>query len=91
MDKAGRDSEVAHQTRKKLAELKRDKEFSLIQNTTFNAGATGTARQTRGLAGWITQGSVGAGVGAFPVPSTNTAPVAGTARAFDEALLKDMV
>lgn len=26
----------------------------------------------------------------FPVPSTNTAPVAGTARAFTEALLKDM-
>ena len=34
---------------------------------------------------------MGAGVGAFPVVSTNTAPVAGTARAFDEALLKDMV
>lgn len=60
----------------------------MCQNTTFNAGATGTARQTRGLAGWITQGSVGAGAGAFPVPSTNTAPVAGTARAFSEALVK---
>lgn len=54
VDKAGRDSEIAHQTRKKLAEIKRDKEFALIQNTTFNAGATATARQTRGLAGWIT-------------------------------------
>lgn len=63
-------------------------EVALCQNTTFNAGATGTARQTRGLAGWITQGSVGAGAGAFPVPSTNTAPVAGTARAFSEALVK---
>lgn len=27
----------------------------------------------------------------MPVPSTNTAPVAGTARAFTEALLKDMI
>lgn len=89
VDKAGRKSEIAHQTRKKLAELKRDKEYALIQNTTFNAGATGTARQTRGLAGWITQGSVGATTGAFPVPSSNTAPVAGTARAFSEALVKE--
>jgi hypothetical protein len=32
---------------------------------------------------------VGAGAGVFPVPSTNTAPVAGTARAWTEALLKD--
>jgi hypothetical protein len=88
VDKAGRKSEVAHQTRKKLGELKRDAETALIQNTTFNAGALGTARQTRGIAGWITQGSVGAGAGVFPVPSTNTAPVAGTPRAFTEALVK---
>jgi hypothetical protein len=88
VDKAGRKSEVAHQTKKKLAEAKRDAEFALTQNTTFNAGALGTARQTRGLAGWITQGSVGAGAGVFPVPSTNTAPVAGTPRAFTEALVK---
>lgn len=88
VDKAGRKSEIAHQTKKKLAELKRDAETALIGNTTFNAGALGTARQTRGLAGWITQGSVGAGAGVFPVPSTNTAPVAGTPRAFTEALVK---
>lgn len=88
VDKAGRKSEIAHQTKKKLAELKRDAETALIQNGTFNAGAVGTARQTRGLAGWITQGSVGAGAGVFPVPSTNTAAVAGTPRAFSEALVK---
>lgn len=87
VDKAGRKSEIAHQTKKKLAELKRDAETALVQNTTQNAGALGTARQTRGLAGWITQGSVGA-TGAFPVPSTNTAPVDGTDRAFSELLVK---
>lgn len=91
VDKAGRDKEVDYQTVKKTKEIKRDMDFGLIQNETFNAGATGTARQTRGLAGWITQGSVGATTGAFPIPSSNTAPVAGDARAFDEALLKDMV
>lgn len=89
VDKAGRKSELNMQKLKKTKEILRDAEVALCQNTTFNAGATGTARQTRGLAGWITQGSVGAGAGAFPNPSTNTAPVAGTARAFTEALLKD--
>lgn len=90
VDKAGRDKEVDYQTLKKTKELKRDVEVALIQNTTYNAGAAATARQTRGLAGWVRQGSVGAGVGAFPVPGSNTAPVAGTARAWTEALLKDM-
>ena len=87
VNKAGRKSEVAYQKVKRIKELKRDAEVALIQNQTFNAGALGTARQARGLAGWITQGSVGA-TGSFPVPSTNTAPVAGTARAFSEALVK---
>jgi len=88
VDKAGRKSEIAYQKAKKLKELKRDAEVALVQNGTNNAGSTTVARQTRGLAGWITQGSVGAGTGAFPVPSTNTAAVAGTARAFSEALVK---
>lgn len=88
VDKAGRARETAYQKLKKTKEILRDVEVALCQNTTFNAGALGTARQTRGLAGWITQGSVGAGAGVFPVPSTNTAPVAGTPRAFTEALLK---
>ena len=87
VDKAGRKSEIAYQTRNKLKELKRDKEFSIMRNTTFNAGNTTTARQTRGFAGWITQGSVGAGVGAFPIPGSNTAPVAGTLRNLTEALV----
>ena len=90
VDKAGRDKEVDYQTLKKSKELKRDVEVAIIQNTTYNAGAAATARQTRGFAGWVKQGSVGAGAGVFPVPSTNTAPVAGTARAWTEALLKDM-
>lgn len=90
VDKAGRDKEVDYQTLKKTKEIKRDVEVAIIQNTTYNAGAAATARQTRGLAGWIRQGSVGAGAGVFPVPSTNTAPVAGTGRAWTEALLKDM-
>lgn len=44
VDKAGRDKEIDYQTVKKTKEIKRDMNFGLIQNTTFNAGATATAR-----------------------------------------------
>lgn len=90
VDKAGRDKEIDYQTLKKTKEIKRDIEVAIIGNTTYNAGAAATARQTRGLAGWVRQGSVGAGAGVFPVPTTNTAPVAGTGRAWTEILLKDL-
>ena len=91
VDKAGRDKEMDYQTVLKVKAMKRDANYALIRNTTYNAGATGTARQTRGLAGWITQGKVGAGAGAFPIPQSNTAPVAGTGYAFDESTLKTMI
>jgi hypothetical protein len=54
VDKAGRKSEIAMPKMKKTKEILRDQEVALCQNTTYNAGALGTARQTRGLAGWIT-------------------------------------
>src|SRR3546814_15942275 len=38
VDKAGRDKEVDYQTMKKTKELKRHKDFALIQNNTKNAG-----------------------------------------------------
>lgn len=86
---AGREKDTAMQKVKKGMEIRRDVEVALLQNTTYNAGAAATARQTRGLEGWLfTNSSVGAGAGALPVPSTNTAPVAGTARTFTETLLK---
>src|SRR3546814_4796240 len=76
---------------KKTKGRKRDKDVAPIKNSTDNAGATATARETRGLAGWISNGSVGATTGVAPDPSTNTAAVVGTLRAFDETLLKDAV
>ncbi len=89
IDKAGRQSEIDYQTLLKGKELKRDVEFSCFQNTTYNAGAAATARQTRGMEGWIyTTCLVGGGAGAAPVPASNTAPVAGTARALTEAFVK---
>lgn len=86
--KAGRKDEVAYVTALKVKELKRDQETALTQNTTAVTGNTTTARQTRGLEGWVaTNNSLGAG-GAAPAPSSNTAPTDGTQRAFTETLLR---
>lgn len=83
---AGRKDEFAYQIAKRGREIKRDMEFALTQNGTFSST---DPRQTRGLAGWCaTNCLVGAG-GAAPVAgATNTAPSAGTSRAFTESLLK---
>lgn len=89
--KYGRDKELAYQIAKKGKELKRDMETALCQNTTTVVGAAGTARQLRGLEGWIaTNNSLGAS-GAAPNPGSNTAPTDGTQRAFTETLLKDVL
>lgn len=92
VDKAGRDSEIAYQKVKHGKELKRDMEVALLHNTTYAAGDGATvASQTRGVEGWCeTNCSVGATTGVAPDPDTNTAPVAGTARAFTEELLTTM-
>lgn len=88
--KAGRKDEVAYQVTLKMKELKRDMETALTQNTTAVTGNTTTARQTRGLEGWVaTNNSLGAS-GVAPAPSTNTAPTDGTQRAFTEAMLKSV-
>lgn len=88
VDKAGRKSEINYQSIKRGKEIKRDAEVAILQNTTYVAGASGTARQTRGMEGWIaTNCSVGA-TGTAPVPSTNTAPGDGTDRAISETLVK---
>lgn len=91
VNKAGRESEVAFQTIKRGEELKRDMEFALTQNTTYNAGNASTARQLRGLEGWVyTNDSLGAS-GVSPVPASNTAPTDGTQRAITEPLLKTVI
>lgn len=62
IEKAGRGSEIGYQTTKALKELARDIEYACIVNTATASGASGTARQTKGLAGWITT-NIGTGTG----------------------------
>lgn len=91
VNKAGRKSEIAYQRSKKQQEIKRDMEFALLQNSTYAVGDATTARQLRGVLGWVfTNDDFGAG-GASPAPSTNTAQTDGTQRAFLESQLKNVL
>jgi hypothetical protein len=91
--KYGRDKETARLKAKKMVELKKDIEWSAIANGAFVAGDATTPRQMRGLYGWVaTNNELGvAGSPAAPVISTNTAPVAGTLRKFEEPLLQSLI
>lgn len=50
---AGRNDEVDYQTLKKAKELARDIEYALIINSSTASGASATARQMKGVLGWI--------------------------------------
>ena len=87
--KAGRNSEVSYQVAKKLKELKRDMEATLLNNQQRSAGSSTSAPQLAGIESWIvTNSSVGAG-GSNPAAADGTGlRTDGTQRAFTEALLK---
>ncbi len=66
VDTAGRGSEIAYQTAKKLKELARDIEYALVINTSASAGSSNAARTLKGMDGWISDNCTygGASVGA---------------------------
>ena len=70
-DKAGRASEVSYQKALKLKELANDIEYALIVNSSSVTGNTSTARQLKGLTGWITTTTV-SGTGTENQPLTQT-------------------
>lgn len=89
--KYGRSSELSRLKAKKYVELRRDIEAAAIGNGVAVTGTSGVAGQMRGLYGFIaTNNALGAG-GAAPNPVTNTAPTAGTLRAFAEVDLKAQI
>lgn len=55
--KAGRSSEIGYQTQKLTKELATDIEYALVINSATASGASGTARQLKGLNGWISTNS----------------------------------
>lgn len=90
--KYGRASEIERLKIKKAVEIKKDIEAAAIANgAAVTDNGSDTAGKMRGLYGWIaTNDSLGAS-GVSPVPTSNTAPTAGTLRAFDEADLKTVI
>lgn len=84
---------LAYQMANASKELKRDQETALCQNATANAGNTTTARQLRGLEGWIATNSDKGVGGTDPVytATPGTAATDGTQRAFTETILKSVL
>ena len=61
---AGYRDEYAHQVEKALKEIGKDIEYALVNGTTAVSGATGTARQLKGILAWISsEVSTGTGTG----------------------------
>lgn len=98
VDKAGRKSEMAYQMAKRGAELKRDIETIATSGQAAVPGNSTTARKAAGFGAFLrTNTSNGATTGADPTLSgttsgyPNAAAVGGTARAYTETILKDVV
>lgn len=54
MKPAGRADEADYQTEKAMKELANDIEYAFVVNSAVVTGASATARQLKGLAGWVT-------------------------------------
>lgn len=91
---AGRSNEMKYQISKKMVELKRDLEASILSNNPAVAGDSTTARKSSGLGTMlytnIDSGATGA-TAAHTSGIASTAVTAGTARAFAEAQLKTVM
>jgi hypothetical protein len=90
---AGRRQELSYQIAKRGSELKRDIEFSCLNNQAAVAGDATTARSTASLQAYLKTNSNKAGDGTDPVYTTvPTDPRNdGTQRDFTEAILKDVI
>lgn len=90
VNKAGRSSEMAYQTAKRMKEMKLDIELALLSNTASAAGSSTVARRLGGFPTWIeTNASYGAGGSAGSKGSKKA--TAGTARNLTEDMLRDVL
>lgn len=93
VNKAGRRSELAYQIAKKGSEMKRDIEFSCLNNQGAVAGNSTTARKSASLQAYLKTNVNKASDGVDPVYTTIPTDVRtdGTARDFTEAMLQDVI
>ena len=89
VNSAGRRSEMAYQLEKRMKELKRDVEKSLLENNAEVAGNDSTARECSGLQAWV-KSSTNIASGATASAGNGTdAHTDGTARALTETFVED--
>ena len=93
VNKAGRRSELAYQIAKRGSELKRDQEFSMLNNAVAAAGNTTTARGTASLGAFIKTNVDMQTNGANPSYTTlpSSARTDGNVRTFTETILKNVI
>jgi hypothetical protein len=87
VDKAGRESEVNYQKVLKSLELRRDIEKSIGDTNVARSGSE--PRKSASLMTWITNGSVGGGLGAFATGDGTDTVTNGDDRALTLALIED--
>jgi hypothetical protein len=88
--KAGRSKEMAYQVEKRIRELKRDLETTLLDNTAEVTGNATTARKLGSINAWYAS-NTSRGTGGSDGAAGNTAATNGTQRAFTEALLQTVL
>jgi hypothetical protein len=98
VDKAGRESELAYQTMKRMKEIKRDLEFALVNNRASSAGSATVGRTMAGVESWLATNktTVGATATGATTPGysggTVAAPTdASVAGSFTESSLKAII
>lgn len=93
VNKAGRRSELAYQIAKRSAELKRDQEFTMLNNAVAAAGSTSTARGTASLGAFVKTNVDLQTNGANPSYTTlpSSARTDGNVRTFTETILKNVI
>lgn len=91
INSAGAIHSLATNLQRVMKEMKRDEEIRLLQGSKIEAATSTVGTKLRGVDGFIkTNLRMGTG-GVAPDYSTNTARTAGTAQAFSESLLKDVI
>lgn len=86
-ESAGRGDEMDYQVAKRMKEIKRDLESSLLANNAKVAGNDTTAREMAGVESWIATNTSFGGTGADPTGDGTDARTDGTQRAFTDTLL----
>jgi hypothetical protein len=91
-DNAGMGPRMAYEMAKKGQELKRDMEVGLIgTNKARAAGSSGVARQYGSILSWLATNQDKASGGTAPTGNGTNTRTAGTARAFTESMLTNVI